>query len=114
MLSPLAIKIGASALAIVTAFGLGWKICSWKNDSGYKRIVEAQAKQINDSNLKNKTLSDQAESFKAQINKLMESKSEPIKKEIREVPIYRDCVVPANGLRVINDKATTTNQSLSS
>lgn len=114
MFSPLAIKIGGSALIGLTIFVSGWTACKWKYESSYKSVAEIQANQANDVNLRNKTLSDQNEALKAQIKKLMESKNEPIKKEIREVPIYRDCIVPANGLRVINDKATTTNQSLSS
>lgn len=114
MFSPLAIKIGGSALIGLTIFISGWTACKWKYDSSYKSVAEIQAKQANDVNLQNKTLSDQNEALKMQVKKLLENKSEPIKKEIREVPIYRDCIVPTNGLRVINDKAAATNQSLSS
>lgn len=114
MFNALTLKIFSGLLFFVLAFSSGWVLHGWKYDSTYKGIIETQTKQINDKSLQNKTLSDQAEALKDQNKKLMESKSEPIKKEIREVPIYRDCVVPASGLRVINDKVTTTNQSLSS
>lgn len=113
MFNPLAIRIGASALAIVAAFSLGWSICSLKNDSQFKTYAEEQNKITNDLLLKNKNFSDQAEAFKLQIKKLQEVQNEPIKKEIREVPIYRDCIVPDNGLRLLNDKAAAKNQNIS-
>lgn len=114
MLSPLAIKIGSAALIISASFGLGWKICSWKNDSGYKRIVEAQAKQLNEANQRNQQLQQASDALKADYQKKIEGVNEKVKTEIKLVPVYQSCIVPDSGLQLCKSAATNTNQAITS
>lgn len=113
MFNPLMLKLGASALSVMAAFGLGWKICSWKNDSAYKEVYAAMAKQLNDANAKNQALENENQANKAAYQKKLEQANANIKTEIKTVPVYRDCIVPDNGVRLLNDKAAAVSKTLS-
>jgi hypothetical protein len=113
MFNPLTLKIGASALAIASAFGLGWKICSWKNDSAYKDSYAALMKQLNDANVKNQQLSntynDLLKKDQSQSNKVDQN----VKVEIQKYPVYIDCKYTDGGMQSIKSTVDQANQTKS-
>lgn len=114
MFNPLMLKVGTIALSAIAAFGLGWKVCSWKNDSAYKDGYTALVQQLNDANAKNQALENENRANKIEFQKkLVEVANASIKKEVNSAPIYRDCVVPDNSVRLLNDKADAVSKTLS-
>lgn len=118
MLNALAIKIGASTLAIVAAFGLGWKICSWKNDSQYKdaysklqqQYVNLQ-QQYNDLMDKNKLLYDSLNDLKIKNQKRINELNGQLQKEIKAHPQYSSNIVPDSGVQFYNATINSANQA---
>lgn len=110
MLSPLAIKIGASALAIVAAFGLGWKICSWKNDSAYKAALNSIQKQYNEQLAQYKSDSEKRlEDINKQLIQIG-SINAKLKTEIKSAPVYHECVLPDSGMQLRSNSISSANK----
>lgn len=114
MLNALAIKIGVSALAIVVAFGLGWKICSWKNDSVYKQTITTIQKQYNEKLAQYKS---DSEKRLQDVNKQLiqiGNINAKLKTELKSAPIYHECVLPDSGVQLRSSAISSANKTSTS
>lgn len=112
MLNPLAIKIGASALAIVAAFGLGWKICSWKNDSAYRHAYADLQKQVEIQQKKNSDILDQNKAVIDNYKKQVGALDDQLKNEIHKNVVYTDCKLTPNWVRLKSERNSKANQAI--
>lgn len=114
MPSGLILKVGSIALySLILIIGT-WKTHSWKDKS-------EQLKQVNASivELKQRNSAESKESVNRQkAQEVHHDKQKEavvhIEREVTAMPVYRECVVPASGLRVINSAVEGANTLISS
>lgn len=92
------------------AFGLGWKVCTWRyqaQEAKALNTIAENAKAQDDVNAKDS---------KVRIEKQVvyqKSKDEDNKnviKEVIKVPVYSECIVPLSGVRIINGAVSAANK----
>ena len=102
MLIPVQAKIAAAGLVAVLLFGAGWQVRSWYDEAEEAAVLKAEAK-----------TRDMMAALAAQVSIKTESAIQGIRienrtiynktqKEILRDTVYRDCVVPAGGVQLIN------------
>lgn len=95
-------KILGAILIITLAFGAGWKVKGWKDDSSYKALYADLINQINAEQQHNLTLSKQYAATLTQYHHMTEETQKHVKIEVDTHPIYLDCILPDSGLQLIN------------
>lgn len=101
-MSGLFYKMAGLLLLMALAFGAGWKIKGWKDDSAYKELYADLINQINEEQEHNLTLSKQYASVLSQYHHATEETQKHVKVEVDTHPIYIDCVLPDSGVQLIN------------
>ncbi len=110
MFNPLMLKLGASALAVVAAFGLGWKVCSWRNDSEYKAVIATLQKEYEAAVAKNKILSDSLTALQIKNQKRIGELNAQLQEELKKSPIYISCTVPDSGVQLFQSSVSSANK----
>lgn len=104
----------AIAVALVTAgFGAGWQVATWRHDS-IELAVQSLAEQHRQQTAAAMSeISRQAAEAISQIRVENRTVYQQATKEIIREPIYNDCVVPADGSRLLNEARAAGNDRLS-
>ncbi len=97
-------------IALAVAFGAGWKIRAWKDDSTYKQAYFDLIEQVNVEQQKNLVLSKQYNQDVKAYQQANEELKKNVKIEIEQNPIYSDCAVPDHGVQLINAAVSQANQ----
>jgi len=101
-MNPVTLRLAAAGLAVVLTFGAGWQVRSWYDEAKEAAVLKAEAK-----------TRDMMAALAAQVSIKTESAIQGIRienrtiynktqKEILRDTVYRDCVVPAGGVQLIN------------
>lgn len=95
-------------LAIVVAFGAGWRICAWRYDSA---IVGELKKQVEDYQRLDKERLDTATELEQKLEEARKNAEIRYieRKKIIERPIYRECRLDADGLRILHERQSQLN-----
>lgn len=92
--------IGAIALAV--AFGGGWTVRDWKagadEAAALKQIAENYDKAVN----ANAEASEKLEKSLGKLRPIYRTINNEVQREVVENTVYRDCIVTADGVRIIN------------
>lgn len=111
MFNPLMLKLGTSALAVVAAFGLGWKICSWKNDSAYKYALNSIQKQYNAQLVQYKSDSEKRlQQLNSQLT-IVGNINAKLKEELKSAPVYHECKLPDSGMQLRASAISSANKA---
>lgn len=102
MLLSLQIKMVAAVAGIVLSFGSGWTIHSWHTEAKQAAVLEQQAK---DQQYLQELATKVAVQTEVAIQGIrIENRTvyNQVQKEILRDTVYRDCVLPAAGVQLVN------------
>ena len=99
----------AGAIALAVAFGGGWQVRAWKSDADDKARMEAIVKQYNEAIDKNAKASEALEDKVGKLRPVYRTINNEVQREVVENTVYRDCVVTADGMRLVARAVATAN-----
>ena len=109
----LLIKISGAFILCTLIFYAGWKVCSWRYDSQYKKAYDNAIAQVQAQQIKNNELS---EKYQKQLNDYQKQSTkvnENVKTEIVTHTVYASCMLPTSGLQLINSTVDQANKVIS-
>lgn len=102
------------AIAITIAFGAGWKIKGWRDDSQYKDHYVQAISALKAQDLANQKMAQEYQSKVSDYQNKVDVLNGQIKNEVVEHSIYSECVLPGSGVQLLNTTVDSANKIKSS
>lgn len=104
-------KLVALGVAAALAFGAGWKLRDYQDKADElaetKQRISAISTALEQRTQREQELATRSTDLETELQSLRQSKQKTQiirEKEYVEKPVYRDCVLPADGVRLLNDR----------
>lgn len=102
---------GAAALIALTAFGAGWKTNGWMHDSARLAEERARAEQVQKIAQAYDRNATELEAKLQRLRPIYRTINNEVQREIRQETVYRDCVLPAGGVSVLDRAVDAANNT---
>lgn len=89
-------------IALIVAFGSGWQVRDWKAGADERAKLQEVIDSTNQAIKDNSEASDKLEKSLAKLRPVYRTINNEVQREIVEKTVYTDCVVTADGVRLVN------------